>query len=374
LERPAKTGIPALPSSGPFWGERLQLIREFKGLTQKELGDLLAVPAARISEYEKNKRPPPESFILRLALSTGFHPQFFAHRLADPFVESECSFRHRRDTTQKLKDQVRAYASLLGLVVEGLREAVAFPPFAVPHITASEPDEIEYAAEETRRLWSLDNNAPISQVGRALERAGVIIVASSVDTSKIDAFSRFGSASLVFLNRGAGTSPSRWHFDLSHELGHLVMHRHIWTGSLDTEKSADRFASAFLLPRGAFIREYGTRPFSWERVFELKRRWKVSAAAIVRRSKDLGLISDTTYRRSYQYMSYKGWTRCEPYEFEFQEPELLEHALHVVSEQPNGVQDLCSRLYISFEAFESLVSSFFDSKSANEKSLFVVKA
>jgi len=373
LNRPATIGTPALPSNKPFLGDRLQLVREFKGLTQRELGNLLSVPAARISEYEKSKRPPTEAFIERLALTTGFLPEFFAKKSVDPFLESECSFRHRRDTTQKLKDQVRAHASLLGLVIEQLREIVDFPTFLVPHIPASTTDEIEVAAEETRRNWALDINAPILQVGRALERSGVVIVANSVDTFKIDAFSRFGQASLVFMNRGAGTSSSRWHFDLSHELGHLVMHRHIWTGSVETEKAADRYASAFLMPRGAFLREYGNRPFSWEKVFELKRRWRVSIAAVVRRSRDLGLIDDATYRRSYQYMSYKGWTRSEPYEFQFQEPELLDHALQAVSREPNGIGKLCAKLGISFDAFQSFVPGTFISTYLPEQSLFLVK-
>ena len=68
--------------------------------------------------------------------------------------------------------------------------------------------------------------------------------------------------------------------------------------------------------------------FSWTHVFDLKRRWRVSAAAIVHRAYDLKLIGAVTYRRAFQYMSAQGWkANGEPDEPEFQEPELLSTAM-----------------------------------------------
>ncbi len=130
----------------------------------------------------------------------------------------------------------------------------------------------------------------------ALERAGVIIVSHLVQTTKVDAFSRPGRTTMIFLNRSI-PSTSRWHFDIAHECGHLVMHHGIPTGSPETESAANSFASAFLMPRKAFSREFTLAPFSWSHVFDLKRRWKTSAASIVRRAYDLGLISAVEYKR-----------------------------------------------------------------------------
>jgi Zn-dependent peptidase ImmA (M78 family)/transcriptional regulator with XRE-family HTH domain len=336
-----------------FWGERLQLVREFRGLTQKDLGELLGVSHALISDYEKGKRFPAASVLEVLHTETGFLPGFFLRRLEDPFLESQCSFRHRRSTSGRLKDQVRAHATLLGIVVSSLREMFRFPPFDVPSLPAASPMEIEAAAEACRQHWGLDLNAPIMQVGRALERAGVVIIPCTVDTSKIDAFSRHGMNSLIFLNRGAGTRPSRWNFDLSHECGHLVMHRDLPTGSVETESAADQFASAFLLPRTAFAREFRTKRFSWEHVFELKRHWQVSAAAIVRRARDLGFIDENAYRRAFQYMSFKKWrTEGEPYEPLFQEPELFVNAINALGHDvAKTVSELCGDLYFSPKTF-----------------------
>ena len=67
-------------------------------------------------------------------------------------------------------------------------------------------------------------------------------------------------------------STSRWIFDVGHECGHLVMHRGLHMGDLETEAQANQFASSFLMPRKAFSRELGMADFGWEHVFDLKKR------------------------------------------------------------------------------------------------------
>jgi hypothetical protein len=60
-------------------------------------------------------------------------------------------------------------------------------------LSSPDDDEIEAAAEATRRHWKLDLEAPLAHVGRALERGGVTIIPyHSATSAKVDAFSRFG--------------------------------------------------------------------------------------------------------------------------------------------------------------------------------------
>jgi Zn-dependent peptidase ImmA (M78 family)/transcriptional regulator with XRE-family HTH domain len=328
---------PVTSRSSSFRGERLQLVREFRAYTQKEMSTIVATSSAAISDFENGKRIPSDSLIERIAFESGFLTDFFYRRLEDPFLDAECSFRHRRAAAQRTKDQVRAHAALVSIVVDRLRGIFHFPEATIPSIQADIRADIERAAEGCRSAWQLDTNAPIRHVGRVLEHAGIVVIAGSVDVTKIDAFSRLGRNPLVFLNRARGTYPSRWNFDLAHELGHLVLHRELLTGSVETEMAADSFASAFLMPARSFGTEFRSRDFSWSLVFELKRRWQVSAAAIVRRGRDLGLISEVTYRRAFQYMSAKRWRVVgEPYEPDFQEPELFLEGLKAVRESQAG--------------------------------------
>lgn len=338
-----------------FWGERLQLAREFRGLTQKELGDKVAASCALISLCENGKkRNPVRDLVEACADVLGFSSEFFYGPMEEVFREEECSFRHRRTTPERLKSQIRAHATLIGMVIQRLRSVFKFPEVDVPHIHAASSEEIETAAEECRKHWNVTIDSPIKQVGRVLERAGVIIISHLVESSKVDAFSRYGKTSVIFLNRSI-PSPSRWHFDIAHECGHLVMHQGIPTGTVETEAAADRFASAFLMPRKAFSREFSVAPFSWSHIFDLKRRWHTSAASIVRRAYDLDLISAVDYRKGFQYLSAKKWTRGEPQEPEFQEPELLSTTLQAVGSKVDlTLAELCADLKFKPETFHDV--------------------
>jgi Zn-dependent peptidase ImmA (M78 family) len=171
---------------------------------------------------------------------------------------------------------------------------------------------------------------------------------------KIDAFSRRGEVSLMVLNTQR-QSTSRWIFDVAHELGHFVLHAGIQTGDKETEAQANAFASALLMPRKTFGREFPTRGFSWPRVFELKRRWHVSAAAIIRRAFDLGLLDGIAYRRCYQHMSICGWLKKEPHEPPFAGPEWLSSAFALAGRQFNlSPLQLCDRLGLTADLFTSI--------------------
>jgi Zn-dependent peptidase ImmA (M78 family)/DNA-binding XRE family transcriptional regulator len=314
-----------------FWGDRLQVAREFRGLTQKELSEAVAASAALVSLCESGKKNPSRDLVEAFGSVLGFEPEFFCTEIPDVFHEEQCSFRHRRSTPERIKNKVRAHATLLGLVLNRLKTLFRFPEQDIPRIATSllDAEEIERAAEQCRLHWKIGLDGPIMEVGRVLERAGVVVVSQLSDVQKVDAFSRSGPTAIIVLNPSV-KSTSRWHFDIGHECGHLVMHQGIHTGSLETEIAADRFASAFLLPRKVFAREFRSEAtFSWKHIFALKRRWRVSAAAIVRRAYDLGLIGAVEYRKAYKYMAWKKWpTNGEPEEPSFQQPELLGSALN----------------------------------------------
>jgi len=338
-----------------FCGERLQLAREFRGITQKKLGDDVAASSVMIARCENGKKTDPAPDLVEACAEVlGFSAGFFYRKIPDLFLEQECSFRHRRSTPEKTKTQIRAHATLLGMVIQQLRNHFSFPEANIPTISASTLDEVERAAEQTRLHWGLGIDGPILQIGRVLEHAGVIIVRHLVSSSKVDAFSRQGENTVIFLN-DAIESPSRWNFDIGHECGHLVMHAGIHTGDLETEAQADRFASAFMMPSRAFSREFCMAPFSWKHVFDLKRRWQSSAASIVRRAYDLGLIGAVEYRRSFQYMSFKGWTKGEPSEPSFQEPELLPTAFNALGKKVDlTIDSLCSELQFTHKTFKEV--------------------
>ena len=351
-----------------FCGDRLQVAREFRGLTQKQLSEEVAASPALVSLCEAGKKKDPAPDLVEAFASVlGFEPRFFYRAVDDLFLEDECSFRHRRAAPERLKSQIRAHATLIGMVLDRLRTLFRFPQLNLPHVAISNTEDIERAAEYCRTHWGLGVEGPILQIGRVLEHAGVVIAAHVVKSTQVDAFSRYGPTTIIFLNQVI-PSTSRWIFDIGHECGHFVMHRGFHTGSIETEAQADRFASALLMPRRSFGREFGMRPFGWEHIFELKQRWRVSAAAIVRRAYDLGLLGAVGYRRAFQYMSFKGWrTKGEPCEPTFQPPELLGNALNALGTGTDlTLPQLCRELHFAPDTFRDVTGVSFPSEQGRQ--------
>jgi len=367
--------VSVLNKSG-FDGQRLQLAREFCDLTQKQLGEKVAASHALVSLCESGKRTEPATDLVE-AFGTvlGFDTDFFYQSTGEIFREAECSFRHRRSTPERLKTKIRAHASLLGMVLERLRAYLRFPALNIPRISTSTDEEIERAAEETRLHWGLGIEAPIAEIGRVMEHAGVFLVSHLAESPQVDAFSRDGSTALIFLNHSV-QSTSRWIFDIGHECGHLVMHSGIQTGTEETEAAADRFAGAFLLPRGAFAREFRTSPFSWNHVFKLKKRWKASAAAIIKRAYDLRLIDAVDYRQSFKYMSSRNWRKGgEPHEPEFKGPELLSTALCSLGTKIElTVEQLCRELHFTPSTFLAVTGASVRAVRGKEVEVIPIRA
>jgi Zn-dependent peptidase ImmA (M78 family) len=244
---------------------------------------------------------------------------------------------------------------MIGLIVNHLATVLRFPAYNVPTLRAMTHADIEHAADHCREHWRLGLDTPILHMGRVLEHAGVVIVKNFEYSEKIDAFSRRGSSVAVVVLNTARNSTSRFIFDLAHECGHLVLHDGQITGTPETEDLADYFGGAFLLPKKAFAREFLAPPFSWQHVFELKQRWRVSASAIIRRAYQLGLVTAIGYRQANRYMSSMGWKKQEPYEPDFVGPELLPNAFEAI-EQGLGITAtaVCEALHLTPKTFSEL--------------------
>ena len=275
-----------MTSSGTeFIGARLELARSFQQFTLKRLADTVSVSLATLGHYERGiRRQPADDLVAALAHALQVRPAFFFEPLPDVWRESECSFRRRAATPEGIKRRARAHGTFICLVIRELaRGGVKLPTYNFPSIEGAITSEsIEAAADMCRHRWAL-GQGPISHIGRVAEHNGAVLIRHLTHADKIDAFARRSDFGIIVLNM-ARTSTSRWIFDVAHEMGHFVLHRGIETGSKETEAQANLFASALLLPRKTFAREFRAKPFSWAHVFELKRRWLTSASAIIRRS------------------------------------------------------------------------------------------
>lgn len=341
-----------------FHPPRLTLARELRGMTKAELAERIEKTPAAIGQFEGGGRamcrPDPKT-LGAMALALGLPVAFFTRKTPAKVLDVDgCHFRSLRSASQRERRKLLARGTLLCDLMTFLEEQVDFPREQVSRVAQvvhAEAD-IEECALRVRREWGL-GLGPINNVINLLEKNGILITRVPDTCVDVDAFSTWHDGRpLVFLVMQKG-STSRTRFDACHELGHLVMHADVAAGSPELERQANRFASAFLLPKESFLVEC-PRWLNWAHFYELKRRWKVSVGALLRRAFDLRCISEATYRRAYVHLNKTGERTHERDEPPPEPPTLLAKAIEAVHPDIT-VQDLAARAGLSIADLEALV-------------------
>jgi Zn-dependent peptidase ImmA (M78 family) len=129
------------------------------------------------------------------------------------------------------------------------------------------------------------------------------------DSDSVDAFSVWHNDT-PFMFLSPRKSAERGRMDAAHELGHLTLHAHGIPRSRQAEFEADAFASAFLMPM-ADVLANTPRTKSIQLIHKLKKRWGVSAIALVHRLKVAALITEWQYRTFCIELSKDGYRKSE---------------------------------------------------------------
>lgn len=314
-----------------FHGDRLRLARMLASLSLDELGGMVGVSRQFIHRLENNTNEPTGELRAALAAALEVTPDFFALPVVRPVREDDCHFRRLATAPRTILAQAAARGTLVEALVDALDKRLQLPAVDFPEaINPTSMEEVERIAEDARRHWRLGLDAPIISMTRVVENAGAVVIHFDDISDRIDALSIARRRPLI-VRSSAKTAAVRLRFDLAHEAGHLVMHQGIITGDKVTEDQAHRFASAFLIPRAAFAKEFPRmrRMLDWTGLFAMKLRWKVSVRAIVRRAFDLGLIDAAQYRTANVHLVKSGQAKAEKYDdvIEPEQPELLHTAL-----------------------------------------------
>ena len=330
-----------MTSDRNFYGDKLRLVRVLHGLTQQELGDFASVSRQYIHQLESGTKIPAPDVLDVLCESLDVHASFFCEPLGNDVKLEQCHFRKRRTTPVSLSNTVLAFSTVLERVIAFINQKLDLPENAIPVIEAHPEtfsmDEIERVAEKCRKVWYLGIDTPIARMTRVLENAGIVITEFDGVSDKVDAFS-FNRQFPIIIRNTAKESVCRMRFDLAHELGHLILHDGKETGDKTTEDEANRFASAFIFPRIAFVREFPNmigRQLSWKRIYQLKIRWGMSARAILYRAYQLGRISAQQYRSGNVYLNKSGQAKVEKFDNAISPeiPELLSKAFSILRDQ-----------------------------------------
>lgn len=302
----------------PYRGDKLRLIRLAKGLSLEEVGQAVNVTKQYVHKLEAGQEPSDDQVSLLCDLF-GVEERYFYAERNTPVVEEQCHFRSLRSRTKTLTNSVMAKAELLDALVAKLEPNYSLDKFEAPDVSGFDlenTNHIERIAELVREEWDL-GEGPIADMTVVVERAGVIVAEIEGVDEKVDAFSMSRQRPIVIRNN-AKNNPCRYRFDLAHELGHLVMHEGQDTGCKATEKQANSFASAFLMPRKVFqlaVEKFrlikGQKHLNWGSLEALKRYFKVSFKALLYRASTLGLITEEQMRTGFIALNRSGQSKSE---------------------------------------------------------------
>lgn len=332
-----------------FNASRLTIARQRAGLTKKELAARIGVDPRAISGFEAGQYLPNASNISRIASALGFPEQFFEADDLELIATEGVSFRSMTKMTAKQRDAAVAAGSIAFVLNDWVDREFDLPDVDIPDYTGASP---EAAAQSIRQHWGLGER-PIKNMIHLMESRGIRVFSLAENCIEVDAYSIWrGIRPFVFLN--TVKSGERRRFDAAHELAHLVLHRHGSPNGSEAEKEAHAFAGAFLMPT-ASMKAMGRITPTLPAIYELKKKWAVSAAALIVRLHGVGMLTYYHYNRMYVEISRNGFRANEPFGIKPETSQVWHKVFTQLRNEGVGVQQLADRLLLPADEIVKLV-------------------
>lgn len=305
-------------------GERIKIARRKSGYSLRSLAVAIEgrVSAQMIGKYERNESTPSSATLVALADALQVPMEY----LCDARGISLTGFEFRTTANASRAERARIEAAALDWLdryfqIEAVLELDDAQWQAPPGMPASlsRPEDAEGLAERLRGAWRL-GIAPVANMTELLEGQGLrVLLIDSLDqfsgltcVAKLSAGGR--EVPVVAVNRNHTLERRR--FTLGHELAHRLIRPRCLPRE-DLEKAAMIFAGALLMPREHLLREVGRRrrSLAYRELIDLKRIYRVSGAALLKRLRQLEVIRETTLRQAFRSFA-RGWRSEETEELE----------------------------------------------------------
>ena len=275
------------------------------------LASKVGISKQAISKYEKGLMLPDGKVLLSLAKALSVKSDFFfrSHEVVLQNVE----YRKRKSVGKKDIEAIKEQAlDFLRRYLELERILGISSKFRNPLVGKSinSLDDVEDAANELRKTWNLGEN-PIPNVIEMLEDHEIKFYEIE-EANKFDGFcAKVDGIPLIVVNKQFDSARKR--FTSLHELAHHLLQLPNDLTEKEKEKYCMRFAAAFLIPKKVFFQELGENrtAVTKEEIIAMKESYGISVQAIMRRAKDLGVISEQYFIQFRIFISKdlkeKGW-------------------------------------------------------------------
>jgi Zn-dependent peptidase ImmA (M78 family)/DNA-binding XRE family transcriptional regulator len=332
-------------------GERVRQARELRGMTQAALAKFVGVSQAAIAQIEAGIFLASDNLLHEISRRTKQPLRFFGQEPAPEFPVGSLLFRSHGAMTKGELNLTYRNAQFAYDVYTRLRGKLRSLPVKIPMMPGIDPAT---AARETRRILGIPFDAPIPHLLNVLEWSGVIaVVVPHIKSS--EAFSLWFNGSPV-LSLSSDRSGDRARLSVAHELGHLTLHAGKSRFEVD-DFEADDFAAEFLMPEVVITKELRP-PVTLSSLATLKSRWRVSIQALIRRAKDVGVISERQYKYLFEQLSAMGWRKQEPVEIAPEQPRALRQMAEMLYGDPIDFHAMAHELALDVDDLRRMMEYF----------------
>lgn len=276
-------------------GRRISQARERASLTQDQLADQLSVDRTALSKIERGTRRISALELLDLSRALGISmdslfrdpiPAIVSHRSSHGLSTADSAI-------DKILDSIASGVEFVDSETGFLPE----PPEAFH--SPSCPEEAEAMAAKARALLGESTSEPLTGLGEALDRIGLLIFSKDIGADSAD-------AGLIMLRKGAvgfvnsSAKPGRRRLAAAHEFGHFLLaddyvidHKIAGVDETRLEGLIDRFARALLLPPKIETLWRSLRSEKGDRsaAVIMASMYRVDMSTLAHRLRDLELIS-----------------------------------------------------------------------------------
>lgn len=301
-----------------MFGDRLKLARKRAGLSLRQLSEALEqeVSAQAIGKYERGEMMPGSRILARLASMLGVSLEYLLSEQIEALDGIE--FRKASGTTAgnrarvqtEVMDHLQRYLAIEEIL--GLDSGSWKPPKQGNRFVGIE-SEGENLAEDLRKEWKLGIE-PIPNMTALLEDKGikVLLLQLPKGVSGLTAMVRRSrvrsKVPVIVVNRDITLERRR--LTMAHELAHRLISA---DSPVDHEKASNVFAGAFLVPFDHLVNEIGKQrhALGYRDIVYLKRMYRVSAAALVMRLGQVGIVDQSSVANAFRTYARK-WRSTEP--------------------------------------------------------------
>ena len=312
---------PSIPAMKNLFSERFKSARLLNGFSLQDLADKLNNKISRqaLHKYEKGEVIPDSEMMIHLCAVLGVRQDYF---FRESLIElGEIEFRKLKKLPAKEQHKIVEHTKDILYRYLELEEIIGIETRFVNPLsgwkTISSFADIEKASIHVRKEWNLGGD-PIYNTIELLEDHQIKVVEIHSEDS-FDGMQTWVNKNIpvIAINMSQVKSADRIRFTVLHELGHLLLPLHNLPES-EKERFCHQFAAAMLFPKDTAQKELGKarKKLFIQELGALKQQYGISIQALVYRSRDLGIITDTFLKQFMFLMVNNQWKVIEPIQYE----------------------------------------------------------